>query len=168
MDERFIFRKIEKEELPALFELIKSRIRWMDEVGIEQWNKTHYTDVYPMSYYEGHRKDGRVFVLMDTSDGTMAAAAVIKTEDDRWPENDVPAYYLHNFASDIKKKGSGSVFLSHMEEYAKSQGMAYMRLDSAVGNRPLEDYYTARGYVPCGTCVDGLYEGILRQKALKS
>lgn len=149
-----------------MFSLIKERIAWMDEVGIEQWNKTHYTDVYPLSYYEGHRRNGCVFVLIDTSDGAIAAAAVIKTEDDRWPENDVRAHYLHNFASDIKKKGAGSVFLSHMEAYSKSRGMDYMRLDSAVGNVPLEDYYTKRGYEPCGTCVDGLYEGILRQKAL--
>ena len=149
-----------------MFSLIEARIRWMDEVGIEQWNKTHYTEVYPLEYYEGYRKRGGVFVLIDMYDGALAAAAVIKTQDERWPENDVKAYYLHNFASDIRKKGAGSVFLERMETYAKLNGMDYMRLDSAVGNEPLKYYYAVRGYTPCGTCVDGLYEGILRQKAL--
>jgi hypothetical protein len=42
-----------------------------------------------------------------------------------------------------------------------------MRLDSAVGNKNLERFYASRGYVEAGTCKDGLYEGILRQKKLK-
>ena len=46
-------------------------------------------------------------------------------------------------------------------------GKRYMRLDSAVGNKTLEDYYASRGYVEAGCCQDGLYEGILRQKELK-
>ena len=46
-------------------------------------------------------------------------------------------------------------------------GKRYMRLDSAVGNKTLEVYYTSRGYVEAGFCKDGLYEGILRQKELK-
>ena len=43
-----------------------------------------------------------------------------------------------------------------------------MRLDSAVGNKTLETYYTSRGYVEAGRCKDGLYEGILRQKKLEA
>ena len=33
-------------------------------------------------------------------------------------------------------------------------------------SRIAADYYTSRGYVPAGACVDGLYNGILREKVL--
>ena len=64
-------------------------------------------------------------------------------------------------------KGAGSIFLEKAEEYTARMGKKYMRLDSAVGNKNLERFYTSRGYVEAGTCKDGLYEGILRQKKLK-
>jgi hypothetical protein len=30
----------------------------------------------------------------------------------------------------------------------------------------LREYYTARGYIPVGRCIDGAYDGILREKKL--
>ena len=41
-----------------------------------------------------------------------------------------------------------------------------MRLDSAIGNKNLENYYASRGYRSAGFCKDGLYEGVLREKKL--
>ena len=61
---------------------------------------------------------------------------------------------------------SEDTFLEKAEEYCIKQGKRYLRLDSAVGNQTLEEYYTSRGYVEAGQCVDGLYRGILRQKKL--
>ena len=78
------------------------------------------------------------------------------------------AYYLHHFATRVDApKGVGGVFLQALEEYAAAQGKDWFRLDSADGNEKLDAYYTGRGYEPAGTCVDGLYYGILRQKKLK-
>ena len=162
----YVFRAISDDELPLMFELIMSRVRWMDEVGIRQWNVTKYDEVYPLSYYESHAKDGEVFVLTECESGRIVCAAVLKREDDRWPCDGARALYLHNFASALDAKGTGSIFLELAEEHAKGQGMEYFRLDSADDNERLERYYTARGYVAVGTCVDGLYSGILRQKKL--
>ncbi|MBR6558968.1 MAG: hypothetical protein IKT70_08155 [Clostridia bacterium] len=36
----YLFRRIKDSEIQLMFEMILSRMRWMDEVGIEQWNKT--------------------------------------------------------------------------------------------------------------------------------
>ena len=66
----------------------------------------------------------------------------------------------------MDEKGTASIFLQRAEEYTARCGKQYLRLDSAVGNRTLEAYYTSRGYVEAGCCKDGLYEGILRQKKL--
>ena len=39
---RFTFRPAEKAEVPAVFDLIMGRVRWMDTVGIRQWNVNDY------------------------------------------------------------------------------------------------------------------------------
>ena len=166
--ETSVFREIREEELCEMFSLILRRIEWMDEVGIEQWNCTDYANVYPLSYYEEKRLLGEVFVLEEK--GSIVSAAVLRGEDERWEDSGAdtraPSVYLHNFVSRLGCPGAGLEFIKKAEEYAKSCGKVYFRLDSAVGNTGLEQYYEKLGYVPVGRCVDGPYEGILREKKL--
>ena len=162
-----VFRQACMEEVPAVFELIMGRVRWMDEKGIRQWNVTNYADCYPLTYYEAARQRGDLFVM--AAAGEIIACAVLKQEDDRWPQAmqaAEPAFYLHHFATRVGERGVGRVFLQRAEDYAVQQGKTRMRLDSADDNPVLTAYYTALGYVPVGTCVDGLYTGILREKVL--
>lgn len=171
MNGRYIFREIKKEEIPRMFQLILERMKWMDEVGIRQWNVTKYDEVYPLSYYEERRELGEVFVLEDIGTKQIVCVGVLKKEDERWQQDESvthggTAFYLHNFATQIGKKGIGTVFLRRAEEYAAQKGIEYFRLDSADDNQKLEQYYERQGYVPVGKCVDGLYTGILREKKL--
>ena len=163
----YVFRPAEEHEVPAVFELIMARVHWMDEVGIRQWNVTDYAGCYPPSHYEAARQRGDLFVLTD--DSGIAACAVLRRDDERWPEAmqaAEPAFYLHHLATRVGAKGAGLIFLQMAEEYALRQGKTRFRLDSADDNAFLADYYTAQGYVPVGNCVDGLYSGILREKVL--
>jgi len=166
MNDAYIFRQIKKEELPRFFDIILSRMKWMDEVGIKQWNVTKYDEVYPLSYYEEKRQAGQVFVLEKTASGEIVCGAVLKEHDERW-DDDPPAIYLRNFATRLDAKGTGLLFMKHAEEYAVKCGKEYFRLDSADDNLPLARYYENLGFVPAGKCVDGEYSGILRQKKLK-
>ena len=161
----YIFRKATKEEIPVMFEIIGDRVKWMDKVGIKQWNTTNYAEVYPLSYFEQKRQNGECFVLQEKATGKILAVAVLLKQDDRW-KNKASALYLHNFASRIEYKGIGSIFLEFAEEHTKKLGYEYMRLDSDIDNKPLEEYYTVRGYKAVGSCVDGLYKGTLREKKL--
>ena len=164
---RYTFRRAEKHEVPAVFDLIMARVRWMDDVGIRQWNVTDYAGCYPLSHYEAARQRGDLFVLTD--EAGIAACAVLRQDDERWPEAmqaAEPAFYLHHLATRLGAKGAGRIFLQMAEAHAATQGKTRFRLDSADDNAFLADYYTAQGYVPVGTCVDGLYTGILREKAL--
>ena len=167
----FVFRKITADEIPVMYSIILSRMKWMDEVGIDQWNNTFYDEVYPVSYYEAHREAGEAFVLEEISGGEIVAAAVLKNEDDRWEHiedySTKSAFYLHNFCSRIDKKGTGKIFLDFAEEYARICEKDVFRLDSAEDNSVLEAYYADRGYVPKGFCIDGLYKGILREKNIR-
>lgn len=163
--ERYIFRPATQQEIPAVFDLIMGRVAWMDQVGIRQWNTTKYDERYPLDYYEQRRQKQELFVLEDGATRRIVCVGALFHEDERWPDPE-SAFYLHHLASHVDAKGTGSIFLQMAEEYTASQGKLYLRLDSAVGNQTLEEYYTARGYVESGFCRDGLYEGVLRQKKL--
>ena len=165
METNCLFRQAEQQEIPAIFALIMDRVAWMDRVGIRQWNTTKYDQRYPLDYYETRRQMEELFVLVDEETGKLLCVGALFHEDERWPEPE-SAYYLHHLASAVDAKGAGSVFLQKAEEYTAEKGKRYLRLDSAVGNKTLEAYYTSRGYTEAGRCTDGLYQGILRQKKL--
>ena len=69
-------------------------------------------------------------------------------------------------ATDPDRPGLGREMLAWAEDYARKQGKIFLRLDSQQANHALSRYYDSLGYSPEGTCVDGSYEGILREKAL--
>ena len=165
MCEKYVFRKIKKEEVSQMFQMILDRMKWMDEKGIRQWNVAKYDEIYPLDYYEESRLNGQVFVLQDTKTNQIAAAAVLRSRDERWQDSE-PSLYLHNFVAKVGEKGVGSVFLAFAEQYAKANGKIFFRLDSAENNPALSKYYDSQGFLPVGECTDGLYRGILREKKL--
>lgn len=163
---KYIFRKIEKDEIPEMFRLILERIKWMDQNGIRQWNVTDYERTYPQSYYEDKRKAGEVFVLQDLATSQIVSAAVLQEEDERWADP-APALYLHNFVTKVGENGVGTIFIKEAEQYAIQKGKRYMRLDSAKDNLKLAQYYEDLGFIKAGICDEGLYQGVLRQKQLQ-
>ena len=165
MAEKYEFRRINREEVPYMFHLILQRMKWMDENGINQWNKTKYDEIYPQSYYERQAEKGSVFVLANKNSKEIVCAAVLKYEDERWKDKE-NAVYIHNFVSKAGENNIGRMFLRYVEEYAKSKGVEYIRLDSAQDNEKLSHYYETQGFLPVGTCEEGMYKGILRQKTL--
>ena len=153
--------------LEAVYALIDRRIDWMDAVGIRQWNVTDYWGVYPKEHYVEQMRHDRLFVLKRAADGAVVGTAVLYETDPRWPDGETAsAYYVHHFAASPDEKGAGAVLLRHLEKYTRQKGKAALRLDCADGNTRLNRYYREKGYSPCGTCVDGLYRGILQEKPL--
>ena len=153
--------------LEQIYALIDRRIRWMDEVGIRQWNVTDYWGVYPKEHYIEQMLHDRLYVLKRMPEGTVVGTAVLYEADPRWPDGaQVDTYYVHHFAASPDETGAGAILLQHLEEYTRRNKKAVLRLDCADGNVRLNRYYEEKGYSPCGTCVDGLYHGILREKHL--
>ena len=62
--------------------------------------------------------------------------------------------------------GAEKAILREAEKLARQHGMEVMRLDCADDNTRLNAWYESQGYFPCGTCIDGPYHGILREKLL--
>ena len=66
--------------------------------------------------------------------------------------------------ADMQRRGKR--ILREARKLASSRSMESMRLDYADGNARLNAWYDSQGDVPCGTCTDGPYHGLLREKLL--
>ncbi|MGP1437979.1 MAG: GNAT family N-acetyltransferase [Treponema sp.] len=148
-----------------MFNMIVERVKWMDKQGIKQWNVTNYLERYPISYYEDASEKGDVFVLEDSKTNELICAGILLEDDERW-NSDEPSFYIHNFVSKIGVVGIGSIFLKHVEEYAKEQNKSFLRLDVFKENTKMNSYYEKHGFIAVGTCKDGPYIGVLREKKL--
>ena len=160
-----VFRQARPEEIEEIFSLYKKRIRWMDENGVRQWNATDYLAIYPAEYYRGRQAQGNLYALEE--DGAIAAAAVLLESDARWPDReDSAAYYVHNLVTDSAVRGAGRRMLAETEALAARQGKRFVRLDCAVSNAFLNEYYGSMDYELAGRCREGGYEGNRREKKL--
>lgn len=153
-------------DLQAVCDIIQERIDWMNEKGIRQWNVTDYWGRYPVSHYAELIEKQEMYVLRGP-DGRISGTVTFFSEDDRWPA-DTPgkAWYLHHLATRVAERGAGERILQKSEELARRMGREYLRLDCADDNAFLNAYYGHLGYAPRGTCADGLYTGICREKKL--
>ena len=161
----FVFRKAAEEDIPEIFALYEKRIAWMEEKGLRQWNATDYLTVYPRSYFQTQAAEGRLYGAEDRETGEILGAVVLLSQDDRWADRaGEPAYYVHNLVTDAAAPGVGGWMLGEMEIFARKAGKTALRLDCAVDNAVLNDYYASHGYREAGCCADGAYRGIRREK----
>lgn len=161
----YIFRPAKAEDIDAVFTLFEKRVNWMNEEGIRQWNVTDYLNVYPKSYYQEQQTLGNLYVLVHH---TVAGAVVLFQEDARWPEKEASsAVYVHNLVTDPAERGAGKLLLTEVEKMALAHGRRYVRLDCAVDNTFLNNYYAALGYELAGECQEGAYAGNRREKKLR-
>lgn len=166
--QKYTFARGTLADLPQVYTIIDERIRWMDEVGIEQWNVTDYWDCYPKSYYEKAVHDGNLYVLKEAGGDRITGVAVLYESDERWAKQQGPAaYYVHHLATRIGEKGAGKEMLAFCEKQAAADRKEYLRLDCAIDNPKINAYYDKLRYDYAGTCVDGKYAGNLREKKIR-
>lgn len=161
----YCFQRAKETDIARVMELIESRIRWMDESGIEQWNKNGYLEAYPEAYYREELENRRLYVLRGEETGHVYGALVLRESDDNWGD-DAQAYYVHNLVADIDEKGAGLYMLSFCDVLARAKKKSYLRLDCDKTNGKLNRYYALQGFAAVGECTDGPYTGIRRQKDL--
>lgn len=161
----YIWKQADKTDAEKFFEIIKKRIRWMDEVGIKHWNVLNYAEVYPLEHYIDHVEKGRLWVLADAE--RILGGAVLYESDDFWADDPCDsAYYIHRFATDTEAKGIGSAILESVHKTGVQNGKSRLRLDCAEDNENLIRYYKSHGYTPNGFCTDGPYKGIRLEKMI--
>lgn len=154
--------KAKLSDIDSIIKLIKDRIKWMDEKGINQWNKTDYVGRYPKEYFE----ENIDYFYIAKKDNKIVGEYALYEEDVRWP-NKRNGYYIHHLATDLNEKGLGKIMILYAEELAKINDKEVVRFDSQIGNDSLSKYYDDLGYFVCGTCNDLLYNGLLREKEIE-
>lgn len=138
----------------------------MDVKGLRHWNYFHYLDIFPISYFEERQRNGELFLLKDAA-GVIVGVSSFLTHDDGWEDSaDVPAYYIHNLATDPEVRGAGLVMMRLFYEKTRADGKQALRLDCDVDSAFLNDYYEKLGFMPAGPCAYGPYRGIRRQLTL--
>lgn len=139
----------------------------MDKKGIRQWNDFDYLSVYPADYYREMQEKSCLYVLADVAAGKIVGAAVLLSEDERWVgSEEEAAYYVHNLVADTSAPGAGRALLAAAETLGQAHGKRHMRLDCAADSAFLNGYYEGLGYYAVGSCQDGPYAGVKRQKEL--
>ena len=140
------FRRAAAGEAEQVFDLIRQRIAWMDERGIQQWNHPGYLRRYPLDYFRQCAEEGQLYALW-TECGALAAGAVVLEEDPRW---------------------AGTELLRRCLALAAERGQDYLRLDCARDNPVLHDYYERFGFRFVAPVEDQGYLGDLLQYPLGS
>ena len=161
--EDLIFRAATLEDTDSIIDIIRERMDWMDEVGLKQWNCTHYLEVYPREYIEAGIQNGD-FYLMEQN-GVVIAEMALFEKDGRW-DDDPHYFYVHHLATRRGYLKAGERMLRFAQEHGKKRGKKGIRLDSAVDNDKLNAYYETLGYPAIDPFVEGEYEGIRRVKYL--
>lgn len=156
-------RQARREEIPAVLALIQERIEWMQAQGLRQWNVGDYLSLYGRAYFGRACSLGQLYVAYRGEQ--LAGALVLLEEDPRW-EADVPAFYVHNFATRTDMPGVGGQMLAYCEALCWQQGKTHLRLDCSVHNGKLNDYYAAKGYAFVSSFIEGDYEGNRREKVV--
>ena len=127
------FRRAAAGEAEQVFDLIRQRIAWMDERGIQQWNHPGYLRRYPLDYFRQCAEEGQLYALW-TECGALAAGAVVLEEDPRWAGYGGKALYVHNLAASLHFSGAGTELLRRCLALAAERGQDYLRLDCARDN----------------------------------
>ena len=161
--ESFIFRKAEVYDILSVIKLIENRCLWMKENKINQWDE-EYLKFYNFNYFKERVEKRELFLVENFQ--KIVGTFVLLEEDERW-DNDVPAYYIHNFATDTEIKGIGSEIIEYCENLCRENSKKTLRLDCNINNNKLNDYYEKKGFKTVGICdASPEYIGYNREKII--
>lgn len=139
-------RKARLEELDGILEMYQRGIQGMIGRGIDQWD-----DTYPnRAILEEDIRNKQLFVFVE--DGILAAAALNEEQDLEyqkltWEYAD-PSLVIHRLLvdPDCQGQGVGRALMASIEEYARHQGYASIRLDTYIKNYLALNLYDSMGY----------------------
>ncbi|MCM3748772.1 GNAT family N-acetyltransferase [Paenibacillus pasadenensis] len=157
-------RRANAEDADAMHELYVDAAKWISAKGIRQWGEADF----PKSYIEQFIREKEVFVAVQN--GELAGCFSVQWDYETiWGEQfHEQAGYVHRLATSRKFKGQavGSQLLQWAENYIKSKGKSWMRLDCMADNESLNRYYLSQGLVYCGRHDDQFWSANLYEKEL--
>jgi len=156
-----VFRNAVEQDVLTAVEIIRARCIWMKENGINQWND-EYLKYYNEKYFSQKAVNGELYIAEYRE--KPIGIFVLLEKDKRW-DDDVPAYYLHNFAVLPQAKGAGEMIIQYCEKRCRADKKERLRLDCGINNKILNNYYESKGFLSAGICDESpYYIGIKREK----
>ena len=73
-------------DVPAVMDLLRRRIAWMDEKNLYQWNKTGYLNYYPAGHFLQLVRENLLYAAKDR--GGLVGVMALLERDPRWPNGD--------------------------------------------------------------------------------
>ena len=141
-----VFRTAVWEDLPAVREMYRGIVRWMDANRIRIWD-----DVYPCHALEEDVQRGRLHLLLD--EGSPAAAFALCGDHPgeariEWADPRGGALYLTRMGVHAAHmgRGLGGFVLEKAGETARELGAAYLRLFVVDVNLPAIRLYARGGF----------------------
>ncbi|RJG24329.1 N-acetyltransferase [Paenibacillus thiaminolyticus] len=159
-----VIQRAASEHVALLQELYVEAARWRTARGIMLWDEHAFTTVY----IERFMQEREVFIALAGGDG-IGCFAIQWSDPEIWRELDnEESGYLHRLVVTRKYSGMriGYRLLEWAENYVKSQGKRFFRLDCMTENEGLNQYYAEAGFAFVRTAVGEGWSANLYEKKL--
>jgi hypothetical protein len=145
MAKPYEIRLAQAEDLGAVMALLEARIRWLRDLGSDQWS----TGSTFRNRLTNHIERRETWLLED--EGEPVATMTVGTDGDAdfWTPEELRerAIYVSKMASKIDRKGTGlgALLIRWIQDHAARTGLDLVRWDAWRTNSRLQDYYRSIG-----------------------
>ena len=146
-----VVRPASDADLPAVLALREEARRWLSARGSDQWSQAWPDpDTMASTIADGINR-GETWCV-DGDDGSVIATLTVNRSayPGLWTEAEQcqPALYVHRLivARSMAHKGLGAELLDKVAQYARKQGVEFVRVDVWATNTALHRYYRQHGF----------------------
>ena len=144
MNQDLTFVRANSTDLPAIMEVINSRVRWLDAQGSRQWNSRDFTQDMEQAI-----SSNSTWLLQAGNSPVGVINLTTVADPDFWTaeEQAQPALYIGRMATHLETRGQGlgELLLDLAQVYAERHFLPRVRWDAWRGNQRLHRYYKTLG-----------------------
>lgn len=145
MTKPYEIRLARAEDLGAVMALLDARIRWLRDLGSDQWSTGSTFRTRLTNHIERHE----TWLLEDGGEPIATITVVTDGDPDFWTPEELRerAIYVSKMASKIDRKGAGlgALMIRWVQDHAARMGLDLVRWDAWRTNSRLQDYYRSIG-----------------------
>lgn len=149
-----IFRKAQKEELPAIWMILKQAIQRRKDDGSSQWQ-----DGYPNPEIIGNDIEKGVGFVLTNNNLIIGYTAVLINDEPEYDklegtwltQGDFVVFHRVAISKDYLGKGYAKKILEGIENYAIQNDIYSVKADTNFDNNPMLALFEKSGYSYCGT-----------------
>ena len=141
---KLIIEQAKKQDLPAILEMYKRRVKYNNEHGIPQWN---YEEVTWEAFSKTYTVEDYYVGKLGTT--VVCGMFIVDVDDLYWPEVEQGKYlYLHKICVDpaYSKRGFSDQMITYFKEKGRAEGHDEVRLDVREKKDKLRAMYERNGF----------------------